>query len=379
MIAYLRGRSRAFGRAAEEKTNMSSKRLGRVGVTLVSGLAAMTVAANVASADEKWWPLKVNDVSSGKPVSAEYTPLDKAEKPYNICVLFPHMKDSFWVAVAYGIVKQSQALGVNMTLYEAGGYENLPKQLSQFDDCVASGASAIVIGAISEAGVSKKFAEAAAKGIPVIGVANPTTPGALPAAVFVDFKQMGYMTGEALVKGLKGDEKANVVTFPGPAGSGWAESFNDGFKAAAATSPAVKVLGEKFGDSGVAVQLQLIQDALQAYPSMNVIWGTAPTAEAAVGAVAEAGRSDIKIISSYENQAMLDALKRGDIMAFATQYPVGEGAISIDEAVRLIEKKPVMSFVQPLPDVVVKGGEDKINMDLVLAPGSWTPVYSVKQ
>jgi periplasmic protein TorT len=359
---------------------MSSKRLGRVGVTLVSALTALTVAANVASAaDEKWWPFKVNDVSSGKPVPAEYTPLDKAEKPYNICVLFPHMKDSFWVAVAYGIVKQSQALGVNMTLYEAGGYENLPKQLSQFDDCVASGVSAIVIGAISEAGVSKKFAEAKAKGIPVIGVANPTTPGALPAAVFVDFKQMGYMTGEALVKGLKGDEKANVVTFPGPAGSGWAESFNDGFKAAAATGPAVKVLGEKFGDSGVAVQLQLIQDALQAYPNMNVIWGTAPTAEAAVGAVAEASRSDIKIISSYENQAMLDALKRGDIMAFATQYPVAEGAISIDQAVRLIEKKPVMSFVQPLPDVVVKGGEDKIHMDLVLAPGTWTPVYSVKQ
>jgi protein TorT len=359
---------------------MSSKRLGRVGVSLVSALTAMTVAANGAfAAGENWWPLKVNDVSSGKPVPVEYKPLEKAEKPYNICVLFPHMKDSFWVAVAYGIVKQSQALGVNMTLYEAGGYENLPKQLSQFDDCVASGASAIVIGAISEAGVSKKFAEAAAKGIPVIGVANPTTPGALPAAIFVDFKQMGAMTGEALVKSLKGDEKANVVTFPGPAGSGWAESFNDGFKSAAATSPAVKVLGEKFGDSGVAVQLQLIQDALQAYPGMNVIWGTAPTAEAAVGAVAEAGRNDIKIISSYENQAMLDALKRGDIMAFATQYPVGEGAISIDQAVRLIEKKPVMTFVQPVPDVVVKGGEDKINMDLVLAPGTWTPVYSVKQ
>ena len=168
------------------------------------------------------------------------------------------------------------------------------------------------------------------------------------------------MTGDALVKSLKPDEKANVVTFPGPAGSGWAESFNDGFKSAATKSPAVKILGEKFGDSGVAVQLQLIQDALQAYPNMNVIWGTAPTAEAAIGAVAEAGRSDIKIISSYENQAMLDALKRGDIMAFATQYPVAEGAISIDQAVRLIEKKPVMTFVQPLPDVVVKGDEDKI-------------------
>ncbi|MFN5715862.1 MAG: TMAO reductase system periplasmic protein TorT, partial [Bradyrhizobium sp.] len=120
-----------------------------------------------------------------------------------------------------------------------------------------------------------------------------------------------------------------------------------------------------------------IQDALQAYPAMNVIWGTAPTAEAAIGAVAEAGRSDLKIVSSYENQAMLDALNRGDILAFATQYPVGEGAIAIDQAVRLIEKKPVMSLVQPVATVIDKTTVPKLQMDLVLAPASWTPVYSV--
>ena len=60
--------------------------------------------------------------------------------------LFPHMKDSFWVAVAYGIVKQAEAMNVNVTFYEAGGYDNLPRQLSQFDDCIASSADAIIIG-----------------------------------------------------------------------------------------------------------------------------------------------------------------------------------------------------------------------------------------
>ena len=90
------------------------------------------------------------------------------------------------------------------------------------------------------------------------------------------------------------------------------------------------------------------------------------------------GRSDLKIVSSYENQAMLDALNRGDILAFATQYPVGEGAIAIDQAVRLIEKKPVMSLVQPVATVIDKTTVPKLQMDLVLAPASWTPVYSVK-
>ncbi len=352
---------------------------GQTTLAFAAGLCgAVALATSATAADVKWWPLKVNDMSSGKPVSADYMPLEKAEKPHKICVLFPHMKDSFWVAAAYGVVKQSQALGLNMALYEAGGYDNLPKQLSQFDDCIASGAEAIIIGSISEAGLSKKFAEAKAKGIPVIGTATPSTIGLLPAAVFVDFKQMGGMTGDALAKSLKGGEKANVVTFPGPAGSGWAESYNEGFKAAATANPDVKILGEKFGDTGVAVQLQLIQDALQAYPTMNVIWGSAPTAEAAIGAVAEAGKSNIKIVSSYENQALVDAQKRGDIMAFATQYPVAEGAIAVDQAVRLIEKKPLMSLVQPIAAVISKDAGDKVNLALVVAPQNWTPVYTVK-
>ena len=44
-------------------------------------------------------------------------------------------------------------------------------------------------------------------------------------------------------------------------------------------------------------------------------------------------------MSSYENQAMLDALNKGEILGFATQYPVLQGRIAIDTAVRMLEKK----------------------------------------
>jgi periplasmic protein TorT len=360
-------------------TSLPSTPHGLIRFTLgaVTGLA-LAAAIAPAAAETPWFPMKVYDASSGTPKPAEYTPLARAEKPYKLCVLFPHMKDSFWVAVAYGIVKQAEAMNVNMTLYEAGGYENLPKQLSQFDDCMASNPDAIIVGAISGAGLSKKFEEAKAKGVPVVGVANPLPPNALPAAIYVDFVAMGGVTGEGLLAQAKPGDKLNIVTFPGPAGSGWAESFNEGFKKAVAKNPNAKVLAEKFGDSGVAVQLQLIQDALQAYPGMNVIWGTAPTAEAAIGAVAEAGRADMKIMSSYENQAMLDALNKGEILGFATQYPVMQGRIAIDTAVRVLEKKDHVKSAKAIPDMVAKSNIDKINMSLVLAPADFKAVYSVK-
>jgi periplasmic protein TorT len=346
---------------------------------LMTGAAALTAAmlSTSASAADNWWPIKVYDASSGKNVETDYVPLEKAAKPWNLCVLFPHMKDSFWVAVAYGIVEEAKRMNVNMTLYEAGGYENLPRQLSQFDDCMAGGADAIIVGAISEAGLAKKFEEGIAAGKPVISTVNPVADAPTTAKMFVEFDTMGEQTGQYLLKTLNG-KPAQVVTFPGPAGSGWAESFNTGFKKALDGSK-VKVLDEKFGDSGVAVQQQLIQDALQAYPDMNVIWGTAPTAEAAISAVAEAGRQgEITIISSYENQAMLDAMNRDDILGFATQYPVLEGRVAIDMAVRALEGKPVMKFVKPIPDMISKEAAGGINMSLVLAPSDWKPEYSVK-
>ena len=340
-------------------------------------LAAGVCAAPAARAADQWWPVKVYDMDSGKPVVTDYSPLPKAEKPWNICVLFPHMKDTFWVAVDYGIVEEAKRMGVNMTLYEAGGYENLQKQLSQFDDCMAANFDAIIVGPISEAGLTRKMKEAQKAGKPVISTVNPLPKAPAAARMFVDFTLMGKQTGTFLVDDVKG-QPAKVVNFPGPAGSGWAEQFNDGFKDAIASAKNMQLLGVKFGDSGVAVQLGLIQNALQAYPDMNVIWGCAPAAEAAIGAVRQAGRPNVKIISSYENQAMLDALNKGEILAFATQYPVLEGRVAIDTAVRILERKPYIKYSQTIPSMIDKADLSKVNMSLVLAPADFKAAYSVK-
>ncbi len=344
-------------------------------VAVAALLAGAVFAGGQALAGDQW-TFPVYDASSGEKKETTYTPLEKAEKKWNICVLFPHMKDSFWVAVAYGVVEESKRLGVKMTLLQAGGYENLPKQISQWDDCVASGADAIVTGPISEAGMSKKFAEGLEKGIPQVITVNPVLETPVTSKVFVEFDTMGHQTGTHVVD-LLGDKGGKAVAFPGPQASGWAESFAKGFKEALSGTK-VELLEEKFGDTGVAVQLKLVEDALQAYPDMNVIWGTAPTAEAAIGAVADAGLEDKMIImSSYENQAMLDAMNNEEILGFATQYPVMEGRIAIDMAVRALEGKPIEKFLLMIPMMITKDTAKNVDMSAVLAPANWQPVYSV--
>ncbi|RWL85589.1 MAG: TMAO reductase system periplasmic protein TorT, partial [Mesorhizobium sp.] len=143
---------------------MTKKRALR-SVLVAAFLSSVAVLPNAAQAKD-WWPFKINAAKGGdlKKVEAiDYVPLQKAEKPWNLCVLFPHLKDSYWVSVDYGIVEEAKRLGVKLTVLQAGGYDALPKQLSQYDDCVASGAQGILVAAISEAGLAAKLKEGNAK------------------------------------------------------------------------------------------------------------------------------------------------------------------------------------------------------------------------
>ena len=51
----------------------------------------------------------------------------------------------------------------SLTLLQAGGYANLPKQIAQYDDCLAAGADAILLGAIVAAPLARL---ATARGMP---------------------------------------------------------------------------------------------------------------------------------------------------------------------------------------------------------------------
>lgn len=353
---------------------MNTRTLRR-GALAVAIAAQFSLAAGAHAAD--WWPFAVNEVKPGAIEKTDYVPLPKASKKWNLCVLVPHMKDSFWVATAYGVIEEARRQGVKVSLYQAGGYENLPKQISQFDDCMAAKADAIITASISEVGLAKKFEEGMHKGVPQIGMVNPLSDKApVTAKVFVDFETMARATGEFLVARLNG-APARVVSFPGPQGSGWAESYAKGF-ARALEGTKVGILSEKYGDTGVAAQLKLVEDALQAHPDMSVVWGTAPTAEAAIGAVAEAGRrGEVQIVSCYENQAMLDAMKRGEILGFGTQFPVVQGRIAVDMAIRALEKQPLKPFLQPVPVMIGKHNADRVDLASVLAPAKWQPVYAL--
>ena len=101
----------------------------RSAILAVSALGVLALPTASAAGANDWWPFSVVPDGPDK-TPIQYVPLPKAEKKWNLCVLFPHLKDSYWVAVNYGIVQEAERLGVRAYTYQAGGYDQLPKQLS---------------------------------------------------------------------------------------------------------------------------------------------------------------------------------------------------------------------------------------------------------
>lgn len=352
--------------------------------SLLAASAAAVLVTSAAYAADAWYPYKIEvwekafDMASPRHM-VEYSPLEKAAQKWKICVSFPHMKDDYWLAVDYGAVDEAKRMGVSMQVLEAGGYTELNKQISQIENCVAGGAQAVIIGAISFDGLNGLVGQLAEKNIPVIDVINGISSDKLSAKSLVSFGEMGGKAGEYLVNlHPKGGEKAKVAWFPGPAGAGWVEAGNTGFTEAVKAGE-IEIVDTKYGDTGKEAQLALLEDALTAHPDVNYIVGTAVTAEAAMQLVRDRGLEDqVKILSYYFTPGVYEGIKRGRILAAPTDSAVIQARVAVDQAVRILEGQSYEKHVGPQLYVIDSNNVETFDRNSSLAPDGFKPEFGVE-
>ncbi|MCR8548941.1 TMAO reductase system periplasmic protein TorT [Salipiger sp. P9] len=381
----------------------------------LTAAASTALFAGSLWAEEPWWPAEVNPYSlsctdgsdacwadpANNPAAlpvAEYVPLspDEVTKKWNICVAFPHLKDSYWVGIGYGVISEGKRLGQKISLFEAGGYTNLERQLRQVEDCVNAGADAVVLSAISGKGNANQVDEIRAQGIPVIDLVNGVGTQ-VDAKILESWYLLGYLACNWVAqKHPEGSGKVSAAWFPGPPGAAWSVAGDQGCMAGVEGSD-VELIATKWGDTGKSIQLKLVEDVVASRSSgsevdLQYIIGSTPTIEAAVGVVRDRGISDsTQLVSYYYNTGVDLLMKQGRMAMAPSDQMVLQGRIAIDQAVRLLEKKEmatggapeygnterITEHVQPLPLVVTRDSYAEFDSGSTLAPAGWTPEFSV--
>jgi protein TorT len=305
-----------------------------------------------------------------------FQPPDKANKAYQICVSVPTMQDPYWLAADYGFVMEARRLGVKVKIANAGSYQNLSKQVSDINDCVAQGVDAIVAAPISSDGLASVLAGAKAQGITVINGVNRMPPkyDVTARGTSVDYYQIGVSIGKEL-KDQVGDAATTVAVFPGAAGADFSTRSLEGFKDGIAGSN-IKIVDTKFGDTGKDTQLNLVTDGLNAHPDVDWIVGNAVAADAAVGAKSARG-VDAKIVSTYQTPEVRQHVANGDIEYAYNDNVVLQASMDIDLVVKQLNGEDITGkeyWVAPTKLTKENAAKEP---NPGFAPKGFKPVFSV--
>lgn len=347
-------------------------------VLLATAIAGSLLSGVPAFADSlEKFPVELN--IDGQKKDADWPLIKKSEvtKHWNICVLFPHLKDSYWVAADYGVADEIHRTGTSMTLYEAGGYTNLSTQLSQMDNCIAQKFDGIILGAISADGVSSLVKKATSAGIPVIDFVNGVNDPSVSAHALVSFYDLAFTTGKYIVEQSKG-EPLVVGFFPGPQGAGWSDDAVRGFEDALKGSK-VTIAVTRRGDTGLNVQLDLINNALQTYENINWIVGVDIAAQAAAVAVRNAGLTGKVNVAAFDIiPPVYEDIAAGATKASPTDFTTLQGRLAVDMVIRLLEgRKLPAKRAGPKPAMVTSDTIKNFKMTDMFAPAGYKVEFSV--
>ena len=288
-----------------------------------------------------------------QPTKIQYSFLTSVSKSWKVCAVYPHLKDSYWLSINYGMVEQAKKLGITLKVLEAGGYSNLEKQQSQLIACRHWGADAIILGTVDTQAYNGKLS-ALIGNIPVFLMTNdidftdPDIRQHVKAKVGVDWYEMGKAAGTYLAKQHpKGSGKVRIAWLPGPQLRGGTKPVTKGFKAAIANSD-IDIITTLWADNSKELQRNLLQQLFTDYKNIDYIVGGAVAAEVAISELRTNHISNIKIVSTYLSHGVYRGLRRHKILFAPTDKMVEQARLSIDQTVRYLEKKTIALDISPL-------------------------------
>lgn len=282
-----------------------------------------------------------------QPQRIHYQPLLRASQPWKLCAVYPHLKDSYWLSVNYGMVSHARQLGVQLRVLEAGGYPNLDQQQAQLQQCRQWQADAIILGAVDSHGYAGQLSQLVGD-IPVFATINaldmrdPDIHQTVVAKVGVDWSLMGRAAGHYLARRHPaGSGIVNIAWLPGPKQRGGTHRVNQGFRQAVEGSD-VRIVTTLWADNSKELQRNLIQQLFAEHQDIDYIVGSAVAAEVAISELRSMDKlASVGIVSTYLSHGVYRGLRRNRVLFAPTDQMARQAMLSVDQAVRYLDQQPL--------------------------------------
>ena len=296
-----------------------------------------------------------------------------------LCAVYPHLKDSYWLSINFGMTERAKQRGISLKVLEAGGYQNSQEQWTQIEQCLQWQADAILVGAVYYKQLSIKLAELN-KTVPLFGLVNEVTTTNLTGRTGVSWYQMGAKLGQFLSNKhpkTTSKTKLKLVWFPGPKAGGGSEQATLGLQEALKNSD-VEIVSIKYGFNNKMRQFSLLSETLAEFSDLDYLAGNAVMAEMAIGELVKLEEHQRpQILSHYLSHGVYRGIKRGKILMANTDQMVLQGAMAIDQATDYLLKLAIIKDQGPEILTLTKERLAQFPTEQSLSPSYFKPVYSV--
>lgn len=257
-----------------------------------------------------------------------------------IAVMLPAAGDPYFKLKACGYMEAGKQAGYDVKIYDAGGYGNLNRQVSQIQDVIQRRVAGIVLVPASSDGTVPAVEQAIAAGIPVVNDGIATHSSKVSGFVGEPSYVMTELLASYVVNKLGG--RGDVAMLSGPGGLDLTKLRVNGFKDYLAKFPKMKVVAEKFTSTSSGDALNTMQDFLQSHPNIKVVYTfNGPVAIGAVQALRAAGKKpgEVLVVTTDMEVETERMIKEGWIQATVVSQPVTMAKLAVEHAIDAAEKK----------------------------------------
>jgi len=259
----------------------------------------------------------------------------------------------------------AKAAGVKRLLY-TNANANQAKQVADIESMINQGAEALIVAPNDSTGLQPAFAQARAKGIPVVTIDRQTAGTVCEDFITFlgsDFYKQGERAAKALAEATGG--KAVIAEIQGGYGNSVETQRTDGFAAGLKAYPNMKIAAAQSANWSTTEAQKVMEQILLAHPDINAVYTHADTMTVgAITALRQAGKlKGVKIVSIDGTKEIVSDIDQGIVAADVETNP-RFGPLAFKSLEDWMAGKPV-----PQKQIMDDALFDKTNAKASLAAG----------
>ena len=314
------------------------------GVTAIASALAALLGCGATQAAEScsMYPTATADKIDSAAIASQFGPVVKPAKQLHFAYVTKTLINEFWQDVAAGVKSEAARYNIKVDVQAAKDESSMVEQLNLAQTVASQKPDALLLSPQSDSNLVPVVRAAAAANIPTVIIDDARTKG---ASVYIGTDQV-QIGAEAANFFHAVNPRGKVAQIEGAAGSPNARLRIQGFKSQLKTYPDLQLVASQPGNWDRLTALNATSNILRQHPDLVGVYANNDGMALGVfEAVKSAGADKVAVVGTDGIREAKKSIRMGAMRATVAEFPLEEGRLGVDVALRLLSCQPIPPWI----------------------------------